>query len=64
MTVVLSNNLVLLKVPALDLLVLTAREQVWMTIGHCKASHRVDVASQRYFQVSSDQIPELDRPVV
>ena len=59
MAVVVTYDLVGLQVPALDLFVLAAREQVRMARTDAHAAHRAHVACQRQFQSARGQIPNL-----
>ena len=43
MAVVVADDLVLLKVPALDLLVLATREQIWVPVAHHHSTRCADV---------------------
>lgn len=61
---VLSDDFVLLQVPALDLLVLASGEEVRMTIRDNKPPHRVDVSCEGYLKLACGQIPELYGSVV
>ncbi len=59
MTMVVTNDLVGLQVPALDLLVLATREQVGVTWADADAPHRAHVASQGELECARGQVPDL-----
>jgi len=62
--VILADNFVLLEIPAFDLLVFAGREEVWMSVRDGERSHGVDMACKGNHELSFDQVPELDRPIV
>ena len=55
--VVVSDDLVCLEVPALDLLVLAGAEEVGVPVGRDDAAHGGDVAGERQLECSRSQIP-------
>ena len=59
MTMIMANDFVCLQVPALHLLVFTAREQIRMAITHAYASDRTHVTRQRELEAARRQIPYL-----
>jgi len=54
--------LVVFQVPALDLLVLAAGEQVGAAWADGHAAHRADVTRQGQLQLAAGQVPDLGRP--
>jgi len=64
MAMIVSDDFILLQIPAFDHLILAAGEEIWMSIWNCQSSHGVDMSSQRDFQLAVDQIPKLDGPVI
>lgn len=61
--VVVTNDLVCLEIPALDHLVLAAREEVWVAWRHGKTANGADVTSECQPQRSRSQVPNLDGSV-
>ena len=59
-TVILADDLVLLEVPALNLLILASREQVWVAVRDPERSHSIDVTGEGQLQLALRQVPELD----
>lgn len=55
--------LVMLKVPALDLLVQRATEHVRVARTHSQPRHLLDVARKGQLQLSTCRVPELDGTV-
>ena len=51
--------LVVLQVPALDLLVFSGREQVWMPGADGKTPHSTDVSSQCELETTTGKFPKL-----
>ena len=62
-TMVLSHDFVLLQVPALDLLVLSCREQVRVALRDSDSPDCVDMSSQSDHQLATCKVPKLDGPV-
>ena len=62
-TMVLSHDFVLLQVPALDLFVLSCREQVWVALRDCNSPDSVDMPCQSDHQLATCEVPKLDSPV-
>lgn len=60
---VVPDHLVILQIPALDLLVLSTGEEVRAAAAHRHAAHRADVSRQGQLQLSTCQIPDLDRSI-
>ena len=60
MAVIRPDNLVLLKVPAFDLLVIASREHVCVFGADSKASYLFQVSCEREFLPSASRIPYLD----
>jgi len=58
-----SGYLVLFQIPAHDLFILTAREEVGLAWTDTHTSHSADVACQRQLQRPSGQIPDLETMV-
>ena len=61
--VVVTNDLVCLEIPALDHLVLAAREEVWVARRHGKTANGADVTSECQPQRARSQVPDLDGSV-
>ena len=59
MAVIVADDLVVLQVPALDSLVLTAGEEVRRPGGDGHSAHCVRVAGQRELQRAGGQVPDL-----
>ena len=55
-----SDNLILLKVPAFDLLVITSREHVGIFVAYSKASYLPNMSSKCELQNSTRYIPYLE----
>nr|CAD7454487.1 unnamed protein product [Timema tahoe] len=47
------------KIPALNLPVLPATEQVWMSATDCQTSHTADMTSEGDFQTTTGEVPNL-----
>lgn len=60
MAVVVTNYFVVLKIPAFDLTIFTAREQIWMSWGNSESSNGADVTCKRKLQFAASQVPDLD----
>lgn len=63
-TVVLSDDFVLLQVPTFHLLVFTSGEEVRVAVRDDKPSYRVDVSRESHLELASCQVPKLDCPIV
>jgi len=64
MSVILPYHFVDFQIPAFELLVLTAREQIRMAVRDDQASDGVDVAGERDHEFSFREVPELDGAIV
>merc|ERR1719430_1277842 len=60
---VVPDHLVVLKIPALNLTILSTREEVGLPGGDCETSHNRDVPSEGDFELAAGQVPDLDHPV-
>ena len=57
---VVPDDLVVLEVPALDHLILTAREEVGRAAAHCQPAHCRDMARERELERARGEVPDLD----
>ena len=60
MAVILPHNFVLLKVPTLDLFVLSDRKEVWRAFTQRKGADCVNVAGKCEQTIACDEVPQLD----
>merc|ERR1712130_474264 len=60
---VVPDHLVVLKVPAFNLTILSTREKVGLPGGDSKTSDNGDMAGKRDLQLATGQVPDLDHPV-
>lgn len=58
-TMVVSNNLVLLKVPTLDRLVFTTRKEIGLARTNNDSTNCTDMACESEFKVAASEIPNL-----
>lgn len=63
MAVVVTDDLVVLQIPALHLPILAATEQIRMLGADRQAAHCTDVACERELQLAAGQVPDLDDTV-
>jgi len=63
MTVIVTDDLVVLQVPALDLPVLAAGEEVGLAAGDGQAAHHAHMTRQGELQLPAGQVPDLDDAV-
>ena len=61
--VVVADDLVVLQVPALDLPVLAAGEEIRLATGDGQAAHHAHVSRQRQLEFPAGQIPDFDDAV-
>lgn len=61
--VIMPNDLVVLQIPALDLSILAAAEQVRMPGTHAQPTNRADVTRQGQLQLAACQVPNLNDPI-